>query len=59
MTFLSSLPMDLFMSNVLHAGCNNYAGDKIVVPESCRGYVNRDGKRQRVGHALAVKPVKG
>lgn len=57
MSFLSMLPMDAFMSNVLRAGCNDFDGDKVVVPESCRGYVNKNGGRQRVLNALAVVPV--
>ena len=32
MSFLSLLPMDAFMSNVLRAGCNDFDGDKVVVP---------------------------
>ena len=57
MSFLSLLPMDAFMSNVLRAGCHDFDGDKVVVPESCRGYVSKDGKRQRVLNALSVAQV--
>ena len=57
MSFLSLLPMDAFMSNVLRAGCHDFDGDKVVVPESCRGYVSKEGKRQRVLNALSVAPV--
>ena len=43
-----------FLGNVLRAGCNNFNGDKIQVPEDARGYVMKDGKRQRLHHVMPV-----
>jgi len=57
MPFLALLPMEAFMASVLHAGCIDYEGDKIVVPQSKRGYVHKDDKKQRVNSAMAVVPT--
>ena len=54
MSYMTLLPVDAFLGNVLRAGCNNFNGDKIQVPEDARGYVMKDGKRQRLHHVMPV-----
>lgn len=58
MAYMALLPLDAFLGSVLHAGCNSFNGDKIQVPEEIpRGYVMKEGKRQRVHHVMPVVPA--
>jgi hypothetical protein len=54
MSYMTLLPVDAFLGSVLRAGCNSFNGDKIQVPEDARGYVMKDGKRQRLHHVMPV-----